>query len=274
MSEDEITPPEGPTGDAPQEGPPPPADAAAPRCAECGAELADDQTYCIECGTPTPRAPRLRRNRRTGLLVALAILAIGGGAAALAYAVANEDDGRPSGGSTALTVTDTTVMTGPEYTIPTDGYTVTGPLPPDTAGFPTAPQTDEFPVVTEQPGPDDPTSTFDPSTDIPPVDPIDPVDPVDPIDPGSGVSDWPVGTTGWTAILSSTRSESEARSTADAVAATGEESGVLFSSDYPGLNPGYWVVFSGTFTIRSEAAAHARALAGRYPGAYPREIQG
>lgn len=263
MSEDEITPPGGPAGDEAQEGPPPPADAAAPRCAECGAELADDQTYCIECGTPTPRAPRLRRGRRTGLLIALAILAIGGGAAALAYAVANEDDGKASGGSTALTVTDTTVMTGPAYTIPTDGYTVTGPLPPDTTGFPT---TDEFPVVTEQP--------VDPVEPIEPVEPIDPIDPVEPVDPGSGVSDWPVGTSGWTAILSSTRSESEARSTADAVAATGEESGVLFSSDYPGLNPGYWVVFSGTFTTQSEAAAHARALAGRYPGAYPRQIQG
>jgi hypothetical protein len=272
MTENDPTAPTGPPGDGPPEGTPPPADAATPRCSECGAELADDQTYCIECGTPTPRAPRLRRGRRTGLLIALALLVIGGGAAALAYAVANEDDGPTAGGSTEVIVTGaTTVIPGTDYTLPTDGYTVTGELPPDTTGFPTAPGTDEFPVVTEQTDPDDPTGTFDPSTDIPPVDPIDPVDPVD---PGTGASDWPVGTTAWTAILSSTRSESEARSTADAVAATGEESGVLFSTDHPGLTPGYWVVFSGSFTSSADAAAHARALSGSYPGAYPRQIQG
>jgi hypothetical protein len=191
-------------------------------------------------------------------------------AAALAYAVANEDGGRVTAGPTVTS--PTTVVTGTEYTIPTDPYTVTGPLPPDTSAFPTAPGTDEFPVVTEQPGPDDPAS--DPPTDIPPPAPIAPVDPIDPVDPGTGASDWPAGTSGWTAILSSTRSEAEARSTANAVAATGEEAGVLYSSDHPGLNPGYWAVFSGTFTSRSEAAAHARAMAARYPGAYPRQIQG
>jgi hypothetical protein len=237
--------------------------------------LADDQTYCLECGTPTPRAPRLSRQRK-GALIAGALVVLGIGAGALAYAVANED--RAAGvATTTVPVTDTVaIVTSDQFTIPTD--TVTGNLPPDTSGFPVVPTTDDFPVITEQPDPDapavpDPNDPIDPVDPIDPLDPIDPIDPVDPIDPGAGASDWPAGVTGWTAIVSSTRSESEARQTADALAATGEEAGVLFSSDHPGLRPGYWAVFSGTFTSRSEAASHAQVLAGRYPGAYPREIR-
>ncbi len=36
--------------------------------------------------------------------------------------------------------------------------------------------------------------------------------------------------------------------------------GLLLSSDYPSLNPGYWVVFSGDFATQEEALAHCRAL--------------
>lgn len=37
-------------------------------------------------------------------------------------------------------------------------------------------------------------------------------------------------------------------------------SGLLLSEDYPSLNPGYWVVFSGDFTTQEEALGHCRAL--------------
>ena len=48
--------------------------------------------------------------------------------------------------------------------------------------------------------------------------------------------------------------------------------GVLFSSDHPPLNPGYWVVFSGQYTTKTEALSHARSLLPKWPGAYPRRI--
>jgi hypothetical protein len=54
--------------------------------------------------------------------------------------------------------------------------------------------------------------------------------------------------------------------------AQGEPGGVLFSSDHPPLRPGYWVVFSGVYTTKSEALTHARALLPQWPGAYPRRI--
>lgn len=272
-------------GDAPEDAPSTPDAAraedeapeeATPACAECGAELADDQTYCLECGTPTPRAPRLSRGGRAGLILAGALVIFGLGAGALAYAVINDDNGG-GGGSTTAQSTGFPTVTTDEYTIPTDAGT--GPLPPDTSGFPvdtgldptdtsglpidTAPSTDDFPTYTEQPA----DTETDTDTDTEPVEPVDP-------DTGSGASDWPEGESAWTAIVSSTTSESEARATAERLADAGEESGVLFSSDHPGLRAGYWVVFSGSFATRDEASAHARALGGSFPGAYPRHVEG
>ena len=46
------------TASAPEEAPPP------VHCEVCGAELEHDQTYCLECGAPHPLAPRLRRGGR------------------------------------------------------------------------------------------------------------------------------------------------------------------------------------------------------------------
>ncbi len=54
----------------------------------------------------------------------------------------------------------------------------------------------------------------------------------------------------------------------------GESAGVLFSSDFPDLRPGYWVVFSGSYPSRSAAIAQATKLRPQFPGAYAREITG
>jgi serine/threonine-protein kinase len=60
---------------------------------------------------------------------------------------------------------------------------------------------------------------------------------------------------------------------ASQVRARGYESGVLLSTEYRSLRPGYWVVYSGRFATEAEAAAHAERLrrAG-YTTAYPREL--
>ncbi len=147
----------------------------------------------------------------------------------------------------------------------------TGPLPPDTSfTSPTAPTapTDTagtgtgFPTVTgPTPPPTAGTTAGGATTEAPGGG-------------GGGSSDWPSGTTAWTAILSSVRSESDARAAKARVASSGEPAGVLFSSDFPGLRPGYWVVYSGSFPAESAAEAHARDLSGSWPGAYAKRIEG
>jgi hypothetical protein len=150
---------------------------------------------------------------------------------------------------------DTSFTTPTAPTAPTDtagtvtGFpTVTGPTPPPTAGT-TAEST---PTETQPPG----TTAEAPGGG------------------GGGSSDWPSGTTAWTAILSSVRSESDARAAKARVASAGEDAGVLFSSDYPGLRPGFWVVYSGSFPSQAAAEAHARSLSGSWPGAYAKRIEG
>jgi hypothetical protein len=51
------------------------------------------------------------------------------------------------------------------------------------------------------------------------------------------------------------------------------DAGVLFSSDFRSLRPGYWVVFSGTFSAQPDAARRAdRARELGYSSAYPRLV--
>jgi hypothetical protein len=259
---DPDRPPEGDAGEggAPEEAPPP-----VPRCEVCGAELEHDQTYCLECGAPTPLAPRLRRGGRALALLAGAIVILGAGAGALAYAVASDDDDSGAAGTAATTAT--APGTGATAILPP----TTGPLPPDTSvTAPTAPATTApgtgtgFETVT---GPTATTPSETAPTETQPTE-------TQPTEAGGGGSDWPSGETAWTALLSSVRSESDARAAKARLASSGEPAGVLFSSDHPGLRPGYWVVFSGSYSSESAAEAQARKLSGSWPGAYARRIQG
>jgi hypothetical protein len=273
-------PPAGGPDDAPpgEDAPPPP-----PACAVCGAELEPDQTYCLECGSPTPLAPRLRRGGRATALLAGGMIVLGLGAGALAYAVVNDDD---ETGGAAVTTSSTLplVPTGTSPTTPLPTGPATGSLPADTSfTVPTAPggtspttpglttgtlpSTTGFDTVT---GPTSvpataPTTTFAPTTDEIPATTDEEAD---------GSSDWPIGVTAWTAILASTRSERDARSAKGRVSAAGDPAGVLFSSDFSDLRPGYWVVFSGRYGSRDTAIAQAVKLRPEFPTAYARRIEG
>jgi hypothetical protein len=89
--------------------------------------------------------------------------------------------------------------------------------------------------------------------------------------PSTG-GDWPGGSA-YTAIVGSLQSEAEARALQRQASDRGLDAGVLFSSDYSSLRPGYWVVFSGNFDSVSEAAARvARAQQLGYSDAYPRFV--
>jgi SPOR domain/zinc-ribbon domain len=261
VSEERPTRGEGEGGEAPEpEGPPP-----VPRCEVCGAELEPDQTYCMECGSPTPLAPRLRRGGRALAILAGAMVILGIGAGALAYAVVSDDDDDAVG--TVTSATETTAPTTAATAVPPP---LTGPLPTDTSfTIPTAPTTPTDPGATGTgfetvTGPTTPTA---PAT-------TQETEPSTQTEPATGSSDWPAGRTAWTAILSSVRSEADARAAKARLSGSGETAGVLFSSDYPGLEPGYWVVFSGSFPARAAAESHATELSSQFPGAYARRIEG
>jgi hypothetical protein len=240
-----VKEPEGAGEDAP---PPPPV------CATCAARLEEDQTYCLDCGSPTPLAPRLTRSSRSVAILAIALAALGIGAGALAYAVAADDD-PPLGTATTATA--------PGAPLPADTSGGFGPLPADTTGgFPTTGTTPLIP----------PTGTgFGTTTSgVPPV--TGTTTPSAPAGGGSG--DWPAGTTAWTAQVSSVRDEGDADALRARLRAAGEAAGVLESSDFDELEPGYYVVFSGTFGSRAEAIAHAAALRATYPGVFARRLSG
>jgi septal ring-binding cell division protein DamX len=74
------------------------------------------------------------------------------------------------------------------------------------------------------------------------------------------IASWPVGLSGWTVALISSRSQSTANAEASRLAAAGLRVGVLDSSQHPSMKPGFWVVFSGRYPGQAQAAAAAITL--------------
>ncbi len=88
---------------------------------------------------------------------------------------------------------------------------------------------------------------------------------------------WPAGVSGWTVVLLSTPATHGTRKphaiAVRAARAGLPEVGVLDSSAFTSLHPGYYVVFSGVYSTPADAGtalltAHARG----FGGAYPRQI--
>jgi hypothetical protein len=121
-----------PTGGKPG-GPDTPAPAAeqpvTPRCAKCGAPLADGQDWCLQCGAGAPdslssRAPTWRS--AAVILTALAILVAG--AATAAYAALSKHDAKAPAPSTTVAQAPTPAATPPAATTPVT------PQPPEPGG--------------------------------------------------------------------------------------------------------------------------------------------
>lgn len=84
--------------------------------------------------------------------------------------------------------------------------------------------------------------------------------------------DWPGGS-GYSAMLGAFSSEASARVRQREATELGLDAGVLYSSSFSSLRPGYWVVFSGTFASQEEAAERAaRAQELGYTDSYPRFV--
>ena len=241
-------PPEPPDETPVAEGPPPGAEGVV--CPRCGTPSEPYQEYCLECGLRLPVArgvvailsQQWQRHLRWypgdwiwPVLLGLVIAAL----ATTGAILATQDDDEGGSGPTA-------VATGPDT------------LPAETNGTPTEPT---------ETGGEPPTGTG--------TDPVPPPEPPPPTGPG-GVVEWPAGQSGYTIVLASlpeSGGRGPAVSAAQRAAQSGlTEVGVLNSSDYSSLHPGYWVVFSGIYNSLGEARGALDTARGTYPQAYTREI--
>jgi hypothetical protein len=215
-----------------------------PVCPRCGTPHGPDQEYCLECGHRLqPRGGflgsfsalwRARFGSYPGDWVFPVLLGFVIAAAGAVAAIVLADAGAED---------QTIVATegGPPHSPTTSRVTSTVALPTVPTGTPTAP-----PATTTAPR------------------------------PGALVS-WPVGQSGHTVVLESIptpsgRGLAVARAR-EAARAGLPQVGVLESSRYSSLHPGYYVVFSGIYTSRAQAErGQAAAAAKGFRNAYAREI--
>ncbi len=229
---------------------PPPPPAVGGECPRCGTPYDPFQEYCLECGLRLPitrglipvlatawrrRVPWYPGDWVWPVLAALVVAMLAGGVAI----AATNDNGSPR---------ETKAATSPQ---PPGGTGTIAPPPP--GGTQT-----------------DPTATTPP----PPIE-TEPAPPPPPAGGGS-LTEWPVGQNGYTIVLASVP-QSSGRATANreaqkAVDAGLSDVGVINSSEFASLRPGYFVVFTGIFSSEREARGQLGSVKGTFPQAYPRQI--
>ncbi len=82
--------------------------------------------------------------------------------------------------------------------------------------------------------------------------------PADPADYQAG--GWPAGVSAYTVVLESSAGRSQAEAAASRAHGIAGESGVLRSSDFASLRPGYWVAFAGVHSTEAAASSAATTL--------------
>jgi len=216
-------------------------------CPRCGAPVQPGQEYCLECGVrldrdrpgPVDRAATTVAARHpwagawlVPALLGLVIAVLGTGAAIAISGNGEQAAAVSTATGGSLTVTDVT----PTLTAPepTTAATTTAAEPP-------------------------PTTTTAPP---PPVNPA--------------AVTWPRDRRGWTIVLLSlpqangraAAAEQAARARAGGL----RQVGVLDSSRYASLHPGYYVVFQGVYDSEPEASSALQRARTVFPSAYQREI--
>jgi sporulation related protein len=209
-------------------------------CPDCGARSTAGQEYCLECGhrlPPDPVAAGLPR-RRLGSGPGLALLATGAVALIAASTVSAVQLADREGESTLIA---------------------------------TSPQPEVLPATETGPaGESVPTAAPETTPEPPPVKPAARA-------PRRLIA-WPKESSGWTIVLASVPTGPgnravAARQAREAVDQGLRQVGVLTSSAFSSLHPGYLVVFSGVYATRSAAEqALSRARAAGYEAGYTREI--
>lgn len=217
-------------------------------CPRCGTPREPDQRYCLECGLALPavsgRVPELRRRwiRRIGWYpgdwVWVSLLTLLVAIAGAAAAIAGTREQAPQGEAFS---TVPPVVSVAEPTTPAPASTGTLPAPPEqTTTAPAKPKPHAKPVP-------------------------------------NGRLTWPANRNGWTIVLVSypkTTGRAAAAGTAARAAKAGlHQVGVLDSSRYASLQPGYYVVFTGIYGAKADAdAAVATARQAGFGGAYSRQV--
>jgi hypothetical protein len=201
-----------------------PQQPAGRRCPRCGAAMTDRQEWCLNCGAAVGTRVVAAPGWRAPFVIAGVILALAAVATAIAIVQLADDTGQVGGDvPPAATPTPT-----PAPTLVPGSATVT----PDPALTPdsTAASGKQTPTPTATPAPAGGTDT-------------------------AGDAEWPAGKSGWTVVLASDSSESDARAKADRFATGGiAHVGVLDSDDFASLKGGSWIVFAGRYDSQSEAA--------------------
>ena len=217
------------------------------RCPRCDAPVRAGQEYCLECGNrlvrepsgPVSRASTTMAERHdwagTWLLPALlglVIAVLGTGAAIAISADGEEPAAIPTATGGSLTVTGGT----PTLTAPE----------PATEATTTAPATTQAPTTTARP----------------------------PANPAAIT--WPRSERGWTIVLLSLP-QTNGRDAAAAQAKKARDGGlrrvgILDSSRFASLHPGYYVVFQGVYESEAEASSALQRARTVFPSAYQREI--
>jgi hypothetical protein len=240
--------------------PPPPPEAAPPppppepgRCPNCGAPHDVYQEYCLECGRRLPGAyvggryaEVWRRDSPIWLWAALAALLLVALISGAVVALAATDDGKSSEPGTSIPVVSTAPSTTSTVGVVTTPPTITINPPTTTLG------TTTFSTTTFG------TTTFGTTTT------------------GSNVT-WPPNKDGFTVVLKSvptSNGRSQAEAAADKARTNGlSQVGILNSTDFSSLNPGYYVTFTGIYDTESQAnAALPNARSKGFPTAYVREV--
>ena len=215
------------------------------RCPRCDAPALAGQEYCLSCGARLPQAaagPVARASASVGerhdwagtwLVPALLGLVIAVLGTGAAIAISGDGDEQ---------IAISTATGG--------SLTVTGGTPTLTAPEPTTA----------------PTKTTAPAaTAAPPTPPVNPA-----------AITWPRDRRGWTIVLLSLPQQNGGPAAA-AQATKARDGGlrrvgVLDSSRYASLHPGYYVVFQGVYESEAEASSALQRARTVFPSAYQREI--
>ena len=137
------------------EAPPP---VAARTCADCGAEMAPEQDWCLECGAAQPERSGLRPPWRTGVAVLATTGVLAAGAVAAAYAGLSQDAKRAAAPNAQASL-PAPAATPPAAPPPPAATTPAAPAP--------APSTTPKPAAVTPPAPSTPTPPVTPAPTAP-----------------------------------------------------------------------------------------------------------
>jgi hypothetical protein len=226
------------------ETPPPEETVAEPRCPRCGAPMTETQEWCLNCGAAVGTRVVAARGWRVPIAIAAALVAIAAIAVAIAIVQLADDTDE---------VAQEPAPESAAQVVPTPTPTATPPA----AATPESTLTPD-PTLPEASGRETPTPTPESSPGASAS--------------GGDIAEWPENKSGWTVVLASDTSESEARDKAEDFAADGISGvGVLDSDDFSSLRGGFWVVFAGQYDSQSEAADALDGIDAR--DAYIRRIE-